>query len=184
MSVIDTNGPENQAVNALSISQGGHLDFSPTEIEAAEEIFSSICHPFPDIWSAELKCGSVYVIVALFLSRLPGLVELDLGLGSLNHSKFIGTVMKHMLISPLRFSGLFQSLEIAKFGLDVEPYLPWFHADPDSIRPLFYLPRIKIIDIVMPEPVILLAERRSLIVVYQTETRLGVSRPCIYIHSS
>lgn len=76
--------------------------------------------------------------------------------------------MKHMLISPLKFSGLFQSLEIVKFRLDAEPYLPWFHADPDSIRPLFYLPRIKIIDIVMPEPVILLTERRSLIVVYQT----------------
>jgi hypothetical protein len=49
LSVIDTNGPENQAVNARSISQGGHLDFSPTGIEAAEEIFSSIYHPFPDI---------------------------------------------------------------------------------------------------------------------------------------
>jgi len=86
LSVIDTNGPEHQAVNARNISQGGHLDFSPTEIEAAEEIFSSIYHPFPDIWSTELKCGSVYVIVALLLSQLPGLVELDLGLDFLNHS--------------------------------------------------------------------------------------------------
>ena len=97
---------------------------SPAEIEAAEEIFSSIYHLFPDIWSAELKCGSVDVIVALLLPRLPGLVELDLGLGFLNHSKFIGAMMKHMLISPLRFSGAFQSLEIVKFGLDAESYLP------------------------------------------------------------
>jgi len=89
--------------------------------------------------------------------------------------------MKHMLISPLQFSGLFQSLEIVKFGLDAEPYLPRFHADPDSIRPLFYLPRIKIIDIVMPEPAILLTERRSLIVVYQTVYIRGIL--ALYIYS-
>lgn len=100
------------------------MTFPPTETEAAEEIFSSIYHPFQDIWSAELKCGSADVIVALIPSRLPGLVEFDLGLGFLDHSKFIGAMMKHMLISPLRFSGVFQSLEIVKFGLDAESYLP------------------------------------------------------------
>ena len=110
--------------------------------------------------------------MALRLPRLSGLVELDLGLSFLNYSKFIGAMMKHMLISP-RFSGAFQSLEIVKFGLNAESYLAWFHADSDSIRPLLYFFRIKIIDIVMPEPVILSTERRSLIIVYRTDTTRG-----------
>jgi hypothetical protein len=99
-------------------------------------------------------------------------VELDLGLGFLDHSKFIGAMMKHMLISP-RFSGAFQSLEIVKFGLNAESYLAWFHADSDSIRPLLYFLESRLFDVVMPEPVILSTERRSLIVVYRTDTTRG-----------
>jgi hypothetical protein len=108
-------------------------------------------HPFSS-WMQELKRGNIDVFVALLLSQLPALENLDLGYGYLHRATFIPKMLCHLAF--YRPTSFFPNLASITMAADA-PYSPiGFWAHLDLTRPLFYLPSIHTIDAMMTEPVI------------------------------
>ncbi|KAK2757983.1 hypothetical protein FQN54_004389 [Arachnomyces sp. PD_36] len=103
---------------------------------------------FPDKgrWRASLSLRRIDAVIALILSQLDRLEELDLGMCLVHKSTYVGIAMTRLIMR--RHDGFFSHLKKIKFAENVQGFeAVGMETDINQIVPCFYLPSLKELDI-------------------------------------
>ncbi len=134
-----------------------HPDLTADELKLAIDVICTSQLPSEKLWIQELENGNADAFVALLLLQLSNLQSFARGFDFQRDSKFVGTMLKHTLFSspPAAVLSSFRVLQRIEYSADMDITVhdvPSFTVDFDQIVPLFYLPSIQSINMVMPDP--------------------------------
>ena len=131
----------------------GHPDLTPTEMTFVQRLVNRMKLPLASDWQQKLEEGNLDAFLALLLSKLANLISFEMGFGLQIHSRFIGLMLKHMLVSRVTHS-CFKRLQRVAFctekialrrqrlSIPNDAALQLCPADFDQITPFLYLPCI------------------------------------------
>ena len=120
-------------------------NFTSTEYEALRKAVAALGPPKVDLWLQELERGEVDVFVALLLSLLPNLREIDLETEFEQETDFVKTILKQSFtLAQPQILSAFKGLTLC-FDIHWCYEVPSFNIELDMILLLFYRPKMEYI---------------------------------------
>lgn len=131
----------------------GRCELDPGELQLIVRAVTTTGSPLGDGWTMELILGNVDAYVALLLRQLSNLRSLELGASFQYCSGWLPSAWEPFLVSdPAAASPYFRLLHRVSLSGDVDPVEITDHyhgSDYAQTLPLFYLPNIKTLDLII-----------------------------------